>query len=152
LVLWSVRKRPMAIMRNVLLAARSPSAIEPMMDGLSQRRRNWAGAVSRCEAAFRSQSFGIVAGRKKKLGGSNLADRTVLGGHSRAEHRANAAVLDHKHDGAADPPIVHPPDPSESGKYVQSDPSEPATAEANQPGRSLQASPMNRTIPRSART
>ena len=46
-----------------------------MADGLSGRRRNWADAAQRCEAGFRPQSFRVVAGRKEKLGGSDVADR-----------------------------------------------------------------------------
>ena len=46
-----------------------------MADGLSGRGRNWADAAQRCEAGFRPQSFRVVAGRKEKLGSSDVADR-----------------------------------------------------------------------------
>ena len=47
-------------------------------------------------------------------------------------------VLDHKDDGADDPPIIDPRDPMRKREIpVQSDASEPATAKTNQPWRSL---------------
>jgi hypothetical protein len=63
------------MMCNALLAARSPPRFEPMADGLSRGGRNWADAAQRCEAGLRPQSFRVVAGRKEKLGGSDVPDR-----------------------------------------------------------------------------
>src|ERR1700683_2235802 len=55
------------------------ASVEAMPDGLSRGRRNGADAAQRREAGLRPQSFGIVAGRKEKLGGSDVADR--IAGH-----------------------------------------------------------------------
>src|SRR6478752_3332306 len=50
-------------------------------------------------------------------------------------------VLDHKHDRADDPPIVHPRDPMRERKIpFKSDASELVTAKTNQPWRSLPTS------------
>ena len=68
LVLWSVRRRPMAMICSARLAARSPPTAEAMPDGLPEDAgRGRAATTTRSWPP--TQSFGIVAGRKEELGG-----------------------------------------------------------------------------------
>ena len=106
----------------------------------------------RLAALLRQFGEDLVEHPKPAPANEPIVDRLVRAIVARSIAPAQS-VLDHKHDGADDPPIVRPArSRARAGNTAQSDASEPETAKTNQPWRSLPAPPMNQPIRRSART
>ena len=62
----------MAMLYSALLAARISASVEAVPDGLSRGRRNGADATDDAKLASERDAFRFVAGRKEKLGGSDV--------------------------------------------------------------------------------